>query len=77
MNNGKVILSITVFEASKESNTTGGYQYDVDGKSEDIIKALTNMCIVNPVMGEVLKFVVNGLKKRETPLIPPKSPYQA
>lgn len=77
MKDGTVVLRITRFEASEQSDVSGGYQCEVNGKGEEIIKALIIMCHANPAMGEVVKYVSTVLKKRETPMMPPKSPYQA
>jgi hypothetical protein len=73
----KVIFQIAKIEIEGEGNVSGGFKIDCNTNSgEELAKALFIWSCQNPAFGEILKFVVNGLKKHETPLNAPPQ-YQA
>jgi hypothetical protein len=78
MNNGKVIFQIEKVDLGGLGDVKSVFnvQCDTDNVT-DLVKAFISTSIQNPQFGEMLKYVVTALKKRETPLMPPKIPYQA
>jgi hypothetical protein len=69
----KVIFQIEKIETNGKGNVGDGFKIECHTDSpEELAKALFIWAIEKPAFSEVLKFVVNGLKKRETPLNAPK-----